>query len=419
MQDTKISWTNKSWNPTSGCSRVSAGCAHCYAETLSAKYGWTTKPWTQQNEAENVKIKPHKLHEPYGLKEPSRVFTNSMSDLFHRAIPDWYIAAVFAVMLDLPQHTFQVLTKRPEMTVDWHERWLAAIQTPEFRQLHDNTRRAQLRRALDNAYLYDSPWGENIWMGTSVEDNRVLHRVDELRSNEAQVRFISAEPLLGPLGDIDLTGIHWVIVGGESGPHMTQATQTTNPRWMDHAWARELRDNCVAQGVPFFFKQSSGFRTEMHPFLEETDGTKSEWRQFPDQQPANHTITIYTGRIDNRDPDTLDITIKSASTTEGRALAPTWALVMNHKRGQISDQEYTDAYLALLRVRYNENPTPFLDILKRDRVVLACYCPAGAFCHRHIAVDVLEKIAASKGIAVVRGGERVDQPDKPQQMALL
>ena len=130
MQKSIISWTQQTWNPASGCSKVSDGCKHCYAAALSERYGWTTKPWTIQNEAENVVLKPHKLKEPYLLKEPTRVFVNSMSDQFHRAIPDWYRAAIFCVMLDLPQHTFQILTKRPEAAIDWHERFLEAVKTP-------------------------------------------------------------------------------------------------------------------------------------------------------------------------------------------------------------------------------------------------------------------------------------------------
>ena len=127
MNETIIRWTDSSWNPVSGCSKVSDGCRFCYAMTISLKFKQTSKPWTIQNEAENVVIKPHKLHEPYTLgTEPQRCFVNSMSDLFHRVIPDWYRAAVFCVMLDLPHIIFQTLTKRSDATIDWHERFLAA-----------------------------------------------------------------------------------------------------------------------------------------------------------------------------------------------------------------------------------------------------------------------------------------------------
>src|SRR5918911_572945 len=184
---TAISWTNETWNPATGCSRVSDGCRYCYAEALSLRRGWSTKPWTHNNARENVLLHHDRLRKPYTWKTPRMVFVNSMSDLFHELIPDEFIAQVFAVMADLPRHTFQVLTKRPERAAAW-----------------------------------PGPWAPNIWMGTSVEDRRVLPRVDELRACAARLRFLSCEPLLGDLGPLDLTGIHWVIVGGESGPHIAR-----------------------------------------------------------------------------------------------------------------------------------------------------------------------------------------------------
>lgn len=245
---TKISWTNETWNPTTGCSRVSEGCRFCYAERLSLQFGWSKKPWTAQNEEENIVLHPARLKKLYSLKSPSRIFVNSMSDLFHAQIPDDFIAQVFDVMNDLPQHIFQVLTKRPERAAEW-----------------------------------PGPWAHNIWMGTSIESERVLHRLDSLRECRAVTRFLSCEPLLGPLPLKDLSGIHWVIVGGESGPHMPQ-----NPgRRMKHEWARSIRDDCLRQGVAYFFKQSSGIRTEMGTALEHEDGTLWEWRQYPGQmEPA-------------------------------------------------------------------------------------------------------------------------------------
>ena len=242
MRETKISWTTTTWNPVHGCSKVSPGCDRCYAETLSLRYGWTQKEWTGDNATENVQLKPHKLREPYKYKEPCRVFVNSMSDLYHPQIPDKYLAQVFAVMNDLPQHTFQVLTKRP-------------------------------RRAAK----YPGPWSENIWQGVSVEDRKRLFRIDQLRECPAKVRFLSLEPLLENLGELDLSGIHWVIVGGESGKDY---------RPMPHEWARDIRDQCVEKGVAFFFKQSAAYRTEMGTELEETDGTRTTWHQFPDTMPA-------------------------------------------------------------------------------------------------------------------------------------
>jgi len=238
MNQTKISWATKTWNPIHGCSRVSAGCDNCYAETLSRKYGFTTKPWTGEHAKENVQLKPHRLNEPYKLKEPSRIFVNSMSDLFHTVVPDTYIAQFFGVMCDLPQHVFQVLTKRP-------------------------------RRAAK----YPGPWTANIWMGTSVENRKSLYRIDQIRDCKAQVKFLSIEPLLESLGKINLDGIDWIIVGGESGKGY---------REMDHAWARDIRDQCVEAGVAFYFKQSSAYRTETGTELIEADGTKTTWQQYPE-----------------------------------------------------------------------------------------------------------------------------------------
>ena len=165
------------------------------------------------------------------------MFVNSMSDLFHEQIPDDFISQVFAVMNDLPQHTFQILTKRPERAAQW-----------------------------------EGPWTENIWQGTSIEDRKSLHRIDTLRTCPAKTRFLSIEPLLESLGVLDLTGIQWVIVGGESG---------ANFRPMPHAWAREIRDQCVTQGIAFFFKQSAAFKTECGTLLEEADGSTSLWQQYP------------------------------------------------------------------------------------------------------------------------------------------
>lgn len=245
---TAISWTKQTWNPTFGCSRVSDGCRACYAETIALKFGHSKLPWTARNAPQNVQLKPHKLREPYSLKEPTKIFVNSMSDLFHPEIPADYLAQVFKVMNDLPQHTFQVLTKRPERAAEWA-----------------------------------GPWGPNIWMGTSIENERALPRLDDLRRCGAQVRFVSAEPLLTAYGPgVDLSGIHWVIVGGESGFHMPQHPD----RWMPHSWAREIRDTCVDQSVAFFFKQSAGLRTELGTAMQEEDGSLWLWHQYPDDLAA-------------------------------------------------------------------------------------------------------------------------------------
>lgn len=246
--NTAISWTEHTWNPTTGCSRVSEGCRNCYAERLSLRSGWTKQPWTKRNEAENVVLHPERLKFPFGLKKPSRIFVNSMSDCFNDAVPDSFLERIFEVMNLTPQHTYQILTKRPERAATW-----------------------------------PGPWKPHIWMGTSVEDSRVLHRIDSLRKCGAAVRFISAEPLIGPLAPLDLTGIHWVIVGGESGPGFRPMQQT---------WARSIRDACVQQKVAFFYKQDAAYRTELRPWLVEEDGSKWKWHQFPGE--LTEPVSVWT-----------------------------------------------------------------------------------------------------------------------------
>lgn len=274
-QATKIEWTDVSWNPTHGCSRVSTGCKNCYAETLSLRYGQTKAPWTERNAAENVILKPHKLREPLSKagpwKNPCRVFVNSMSDLFHEQIPDDYIVQVFAVMAEAERHTFQVLTKRPERMRDLlsDDGFFDAV-----------TEHLALSTGEPTFQPRPSP---NVWLGVSIENRKWVGRADVLRKTPAAVRFISAEPLLGPLvygggffargddglyhqdwpdgyiGDgLDLTGIDWLIVGGESG---------SGHRPMDLQWARDLRDAAAARRIgdersdtAFFVKQLGGAR---------------------------------------------------------------------------------------------------------------------------------------------------------------
>jgi protein gp37 len=263
MGKTAISWATHTWNPATGCSKpietdpvtgkryISPECEHCYAETLSIRRGWTQKPWTEPNAKENVTIHPDRLKAAFKFnldreqletvhpKYPIRVFVNSMSDLFHREVPDDFIHEVFHVMNHPKNYgrVFQVLTKRPERAAEW-----------------------------------PGPWGPNIWMGTTSGDARTRFRIDHLRRCPAQVRFISVEPLLTSMVPINLAGIHQLIVGGESGPGF---------RPMQMHWARELRDACLEQKVPFFFKQSDSFRTETRCYLVETDGRCFEWRQMP------------------------------------------------------------------------------------------------------------------------------------------
>jgi protein gp37 len=279
MNETIIGWTDVSWNPASGCSKVSDGCRFCYAATISAKFKQTTKPWTIQNEAENVVIKPHKLHEPYTLGDKSqRCFVNSTSDLFHRAIPDWYRAAIFCVMLDLPHIVFQVLTKRSEAVIDWPDQFIAAVRSSEFEQFSASVKHKKVKAALDKATTYAAPWGANIWQGVSVEDARVLQRIEHLRQSQAAVKFISAEPLLSSWGQVDLSSIDWIIAGGESGKHLNQ-----NPeRFMKQEWAREIKRLCIDQHIAFFYKQDSGHTTELRKYLVEEDGSLWRWNQYPD-----------------------------------------------------------------------------------------------------------------------------------------
>ncbi len=209
-----IEWTDATWNPVTGCTAVSAGCDHCYAELLS--YRLQKMGVAKYRHGFEVTLHPEALAQPLRWKAPRRVFVNSMSDLFHARVPREYVARIWAVMRQCPQHTFQVLTKRPER--------MARFTT-------------------------DFPAPPNVWLGTSVEDTRVMRRVDRLRECDAVVRFLSCEPLIGPLDGLDLTNIQWVIVGGESGAHH---------RPIDPEWVRAIRGHCLRASVPFFFKQWGG-----------------------------------------------------------------------------------------------------------------------------------------------------------------
>jgi protein gp37 len=213
-----IQWTEATWNPTTGCRKVSPGCAHCYAETFAERWrGVPDHPYTQ---GFDLTLWPQRLEIPLRWRRPRLVFVNSMSDLFHEDIPDDFIAEVFEVMGRAHWHAFQILTKR-------HERLL------------------ELAPALD--------WHPNVWMGVSVENRRFVERADYLRDVPAAVRFISAEPLLGPLDGLDLDGIDWLIAGGESGPRH---------RTVREEWILDLRDRCLNEGVSFFFKQWGGVRSK-------------------------------------------------------------------------------------------------------------------------------------------------------------
>ena len=214
MSQTKIEWSESTWNPVTGCTKISPGCKHCYAERMAKRL----KAMRQPNYANGFEltIHEHALELPLKWKSPQVIFVNSMSDLFHKNVPLEFLLKAFGVMNRADWHTYQILTKRSGRL-----------------------------RLLDKEIL----WSKHIWMGVSVESSKYLHRIEDLQQTEAHVKFLSIEPLLGSLTNIPLAGIDWVIVGGESGP---------GARPMKPEWVTEIRDQCVAADVPFFFKQWGG-----------------------------------------------------------------------------------------------------------------------------------------------------------------
>jgi protein gp37 len=220
-EHSKIEWTDATWNPVRGCTKISPGCTHCYAETFAERFrGVKGHPYEQ---GFDLRLVPHKLDEPMSWRSPRRVFVNSMSDLFHDAVPDDYIASVADVMVRADWHTYQVLTKRSARMCD-------LLMT-------------RLRLAATKSH---------IWWGVSVENKTYgLPRIEHLRSSPAAIKFLSVEPLLEDVGTLNLSGIHWVIVGGESG---------FGARPMRREWVVSIRRQCRQNGVPFFFKQWGGVR---------------------------------------------------------------------------------------------------------------------------------------------------------------
>lgn len=209
-----IEWTEATWNPVTGCTKISEGCRNCYAANMAKRlHAMGNKRYEN---GFNVTLHHDLIDLPMRWKTPQRIFVNSMSDLFHRDVPFDFIQSVFQTMEVAHWHTFQVLTKRSDRLVEIAD---------------------QL------------PWPSNVWQGVSVEDERVIHRIDHLRLVPAQVRFLSVEPLIGPLNNLNLENIHWVIVGGESGP---------GARYVNPDWVRDIRDQCLDANVPFFFKQWGG-----------------------------------------------------------------------------------------------------------------------------------------------------------------
>jgi protein gp37 len=254
-QTSTIEWTDTTWNPVVGCSKVSPGCAHCYAERMAKRLASMAQSDRDAGRHSGRKavylnvinkrgrwngdvfLLDEALDDPFRWRSPRFVFVNSMSDLFHEQVPDEFVARVFDAMNRCPQHTFQVLTKRPER---------AASLSPHLK------------------------WTDNIWMGTSVESALVKARINSLQRTAAKVRFLSVEPLLGPIARLPLAGINWVIVGGESGP---------GARPMEPGWVRQIRDRCINFGVPFFFKQWGG--TNKKRTGRELDGRT--WDEMPDR----------------------------------------------------------------------------------------------------------------------------------------
>lgn len=299
-EKSRIEWTDATWNPVTGCSKVSPGCQHCYAERLSLRQGWSHHPWTASHAEENVVVHPDRLLQPMRWPRPRSIFVNSMSDLFHDQVPTMFLDQVFAVMafcydvsvvtLDnvvascRPRHRFQVLTKRPQRQRDYLSDLAALAQRPASEQFASSF--AAASRAVSqaaghpiwpNAPFHTLRWIRDgfpgLWVGVSVEDQRRAdERIPLLLQTPAPIRFLSCEPLLGPVDlsafqpfsaecfcqdspsgcrprqavGCPVTGVDWVITGAESGPQA---------RPMDDDWVRTLRDQCTAAGVPFFFKQ--------------------------------------------------------------------------------------------------------------------------------------------------------------------
>jgi protein gp37 len=243
---TNIEWTDATCNPVTGCTKISAGCDHCYAERFSERFrGTRGHPFET---GFDLTLRPERLEQPLRWRTPRMIFVNSMSDLFHKEIPQEFIARVFDTMEAAPWHTFQVLTKRSSLMRDFLHKRYGAGRGPR-----------------------------HIWCGVSVEDGARTSRIRHLREAPAGVRFLSIEPLIGPVGRLDLTEIDWVIVGGESGP---------GARAIKEEWVIHVRDQCVGAGTPFFFKQWGGRTPKARGRLLEGE----EWSQFPapKQLPKRH-----------------------------------------------------------------------------------------------------------------------------------
>lgn len=247
----KIEWTEVTWNPVRGCTRISPGCKFCYAERLAAirlsgqgqayeglaKMTKSGPRWTNK-----IMLVENKLKEPLSWRKPKMIFVNSMSDLFHKDVPLDFILKVFEVMTKAKHHTFQILTKRSSRLVE----------------LNDQI-----------------SWPENVWMGVSIESDKYKHRISDLEKTNAKIKFLSLEPLIGHLGKLELNNIDWVIVGGESGP---------GARPMEEEWVVDIKDQCIKMDVPFFFKQWGGVRKKIHGRTLEG----KTWDEYP--KPVNQVM---------------------------------------------------------------------------------------------------------------------------------
>lgn len=245
-QHSKIEWTESTWNPVTGCTKISAGCLNCYAERMAKRL----HAMGNENYRNGFKVTlhPHVLEKPLKWKQPQTIFVNSMSDLFHEEVPLDFIQQIFEVMRKASWHRFQVLTKRSERLLNVH-------------------------RQID--------WPDNVWMGVTVENAACVYRIEHLRNTSAAVKFLSLEPLLGPLEDLNLGKMDWVIAGGESGP---------GARTIEPDWVRGIRNRCIALNVPFFFKQWGGVNKKKNGRTLD----KRTWSQMP-KKIRRGTQNVQTG----------------------------------------------------------------------------------------------------------------------------
>ncbi|MGH6662020.1 MAG: DUF5131 family protein [Rhodospirillales bacterium] len=243
--NTAIEWTDATWNPVTGCTKISAGCDHCYAERFAERFRGVVGHSFESGF--DLTLRPARLQQPLLWKSPRMIFVNSMSDLFHKEIPFGYIDKVFDTMEKAQHHTFQVLTKRS----------------------------SRMRKYVNQRFK-DAPAPGNIWLGVSVEDGSKQSRIEHLRQTNASIRFLSLEPLIGPMGRINLDRIDWVIVGGESGPgHRPVAKE----------WVREIKDQCLSANVAFFFKQWGG----LHP---KSGGRELDGRTWDDFPTSDRSVAL-------------------------------------------------------------------------------------------------------------------------------